>query len=308
MRIAVTGSKGQVARCLAAVGPSMGVDIVAIGRPELDLLHPETVLSALSAVRPNAIVSAAAYTAVDKAETERDLAFAINGAGAGAVAEAAARCGVPILHLSTDYVYDGTKAGRYVESDPTRPVSVYGASKLDGERRVAAANADHAIFRTAWVYSPHGTNFVRSMLRLGETKERLSVVADQRGCPTSAEEIARALIRAARRMAADRDEKYRGILHLTGTGEASWAEFAREVLQAAEAYGRPPVEVMPIASDQYPSVARRPANSRLSGEKLRQVHGIVLPDWRISTRKVVDTLLGRNTPLTASCIGMGERQ
>lgn len=293
LRIAVTGKEGQVARSMQALGPEMGVEIIAIGRPELDLADPASVLAALEAARPDAIVSAAAYTAVDKAETEKDLAFAVNGAGAGAVAKAAARLGVPILHLSTDYVFDGSKAERYDESDPTGPTSAYGASKLEGERQVAAETSNHAVFRTAWVYSPHGANFLKTMLRLGETRDTLSVVADQLGCPTSAEDIARAMIVAAKTMAGDADGKYRGIFHLTGSGEANWADFARAIFSAAEAHGRKPVEVVSITSDQYPSPVKRPANSRLSGKKLERIYGIALPDWRTSTVKVVDALLGK---------------
>lgn len=292
MRIVVTGKEGQIARSIAALGPRMGVEIVAVGRPELDLAAPGSILPALTAARPDAIVSAAAYTMVDRAETERDLAFAVNGAGVGAVAEAAARLGVPLLHLSTDYVFDGRKPAPYVETDPADPVCVYGASKLEGERRAAAAAGDLAIFRTAWVYSPYGVNFLKTMLRLGETRDRLAVVADQHGCPTAAEDIAHALILAARRMVRDSDGRYRGIFHLAGAGEASWAAFAEEIFRAAEAYGRGPVEVVAIPSDQYPSPVTRPANSRLSSRKLAHVYGLELPDWRLSTRKVVETLLG----------------
>ena len=305
LRIAVTGRQGQVARAMAALGPVMGAEIIAVGRPELDLAVPGSVHPALAAVRPDAIVSAAAYTAVDKAEEEKDVAFAINGAGAGAVAEAAHALDVPMLHLSTDYVFDGAKADPYVETDPTAPSSVYGASKLEGERRVAAATSNHAIFRTAWVYSPHGANFLKTMLRLGETRETLSVVADQRGCPTSAADIARALILAAQRMAGDHHDRYRGVFHLTGSGEASWADFAAEIFRAAERQGRRPVAVVPISSDQYPSPVRRPANSRLAGEKLRRIYGIALPDWRQSTRHVVGELLGRD-PVAAMSASMRE--
>lgn len=291
MRIVVTGKEGQIARSIAALGPHMGVEVVPVGRPELDLTIPGSIMPALAAVRPDAIISAAAYTMVDKAETERDLAFAVNGVGAGGVAEAAARLGVPLLHLSTDYVFDGRKPTPYIETDPVRPICIYGASKLDGEHRAVAATSNLAIFRTAWVYSPYGVNFLKTMLRLGETRDKLLVVADQQGCPTSAEDIARALILAARRMIDDRDGRYRGVFHLAGAGEASWAEFAREILRAAETYGRKSVEVVPITSDQYPSPVTRPENSRLSSEKLTHIYGITLPDWRTSTRKVVDTLL-----------------
>lgn len=307
MRIVVTGKEGQIARSMAALGPRMGVDIVTVGRPELDLAEPGGVMAALEAVRPDAIVAAAAYTMVDKAETERDLAFAVNGAGAKAVAEAAARLGVPLLHLSTDYVFDGRKTTPYVETDPTMPACVYGASKLAGERYAAEAAGDLAIFRTAWVYSPYGVNFLKTMLRLAETRDRITVVCDQQGCPTSADDIAHALILAARRMIEEPDEKYRGIFHLTGAGHASWAEFAQEILFLAEAHGHRPAAVAPVTSDQYPSPVRRPANSRLSGEKLAHIYGIALPDWRISTRKVVDTLLGCTLSQPRSALS-GERQ
>ena len=294
-RIAVTGKEGQVARAMVALGRFMEVEISTVGRPQLDLAHPATVLPALAAARPDAIVSAAAYTAVDQAEIERDVAFAINSAGAGAVAEAAGKLGVPVLHLSTDYVFNGCKAAPYLEDDATGPTSAYGASKLDGERRVALATDNHAIFRTAWIYSPYGTNFLKTMLRLAETRESVSVVTDQFGCPTSAEDIAHALILAARRLVESpgSSNSLRGIFHLAGTGEATWADFAREIFRCAESHGRKPVKVIAITSDQYPSPVRRPANSRLSSDKLKRVHGIEMPHWRQSTRKVVNALLGQ---------------
>lgn len=291
MRIVVTGKQGQVTRSLAVGGPAMGLEVMTVGRPELDLADPASVLPALAASRPDAIISAAAYTAVDRAETEPQLAFRVNGAGAGAVAAAAATLSVPLLHLSTDYVFDGSKPGAYVEDDATRPISVYGASKLEGERRVAEAHDDYAIFRTAWVYSPYGANFLKTMLRLGETRDTISVVADQRGSPTAAEEIAKALLIAARRMVEDGASTYRGVFHLTATGQASWAEFAETIFDAARDNGRRPVDVIPIPSDQYPSPVRRPLNSTLSGQKLWDNFGIVLPDWRTSTRRVVTALL-----------------
>jgi len=293
MRIAVTGTQGQVAQSLAALGTTLGVEILRIGRPALDLANVDTIYPALLALRPDAIISAAAHTEVDRAESEPDLAFAINGSGAGAVAEAAARLGVPILHLSTDYVFDGTKPSAYLETDVPAPRSVYGASKLEGERLVATATANHAIFRTAWVYSPHGRNFVKTMLRLGETRDTLSVVADQQGCPTSAADIARALITAARQMLADPDPRYRGLFHLAGAGQASWAEFAAHIFKAAECFGRAPVAVLPIETRDYPTPARRPANSRLNSDKLAAIYGITLPDWQASTDQVLATILGQ---------------
>lgn len=292
LRLIVTGTQGQVVTSLLERGPAQGVEIVAIGRPELDLAHPSSVDKALTGVEGDAIINAAAYTAVDKAESEEELATRINGEGAGAVARVAQARGLPLLHVSTDYVFDGSLDRPYLEEDATGPVGAYGRSKLAGELAVAAAHPGAAIFRTAWVYSPFGGNFVKTMLRLGETREELSVVGDQRGAPTSALDIADALIAAARKLVAEPDNKaLTGIFNLTGGGEANWAEFAEEIFAEAERHGRKPVRVKHIETRDYPTPARRPANSRLSHEKLARVYGLALPDWRISTRAVVARLL-----------------
>jgi dTDP-4-dehydrorhamnose reductase len=281
MRIAVTGATGQVATSLVErAGP--GVEIVALGRPGFDLTDRAAVLAGLEAARPDVIINAAAYTAVDKAEAEEALALRVNGEGAGHVAEAAARLAVPLLHLSTDYVFDGALDRPYREDDPTGPTGAYGRSKLAGEKEVAAACENSVILRTAWVYSPFGANFVRTMLRLGETREEVGVVADQRGNPTSALDIADGLITIAARVKADSSPRLRGIFHMTGSGEASWADFAETVFREAEARGRRPTRVKRIATADYPTPARRPANSRLDNEKLARVYGFRLPDWRQS--------------------------
>ncbi len=281
MRIAVTGATGQVATSLVErAGP--GVEIVALGRPAFDLTDRAAVLAGLEAARPDVIVNAAAYTAVDKAEAEDALALRVNGEGAGHVAEAAARLGVPLLHLSTDYVFDGALDRPYREDDPTGPTGAYGRSKLAGEKEVAAACENSVILRTAWVYSPFGVNFDRTMLRLGESREEVGVVADQRGNPTSALDIADGLITIAARVKADSSPRLRGIFHMTGSGEASWADFAETVFREAEARGRRPTRVKRIATADYPTPARRPANSRLDNEKLARVYGFRLPDWRQS--------------------------
>jgi len=290
MRIAVTGREGQVARSLRATAPS-GIEVIAIGRPELDLANPASVLPALTAAQPDVIVSAAAYTAVDKAESEPESAFAVNAAGAGAVSEAAAKLGIPVIHLSTDYVFSGEKLAPYVEADPTGPISVYGSTKLEGELRVAAGNPDHVILRTAWVYSPFGANFVKTMLRLAETRNELRVVADQQGCPTAALDIAEATLAIAARLKADADIALRGTFHLTGTGEASWADFATEIFAQSRALGGNSAAVTPITTAEYPTPARRPANSRLSGDKLAATYGIRLPGWKSSTEIAVRAIL-----------------
>ncbi|OWW02303.1 dTDP-4-dehydrorhamnose reductase [Rhizobium sp. R72] len=291
MRIAVTGKQGQVVSALLERGSAAGVDIVAVGRPELDLIDRASIRAALSEIKPDAIVSAAAYTAVDKAESEEALAFVINAEGPTAIAEVAKELGVPVVHLSTDYVFPGDKQGVYVETDATGPVSAYGRSKLAGEVGVAAANSNHAILRTAWVYSPFGANFVKTMLRLAETRDTLNVVADQHGTPTSALDIADAVIAIAKRLSVDPDLKLRGVFHLTGSGEATWADFAEAIFAGLEAKSGKVVSVGRIATADYPTPAKRPANSRLSNDKLKQAYGIVLPDWKKSTKVVLDRLL-----------------
>ncbi|MDX8470260.1 dTDP-4-dehydrorhamnose reductase [Mesorhizobium sp. VK23B] len=289
MRLAVTGHEGQVAASLIERGRD-DVEVVAVGRPALDLARPETIFAALEAARPDIVVSAAAYTAVDQAEDEKDLAFAINAAGAGKVAEAAARLGVPVIQLSTDYVFDGSKDGAYVETDATAPLGVYGASKLAGEEAVAAANPRHLILRTAWVYSPFGRNFVKTMLRLAAERHEISVVADQWGNPTSALDIADAILHAAAILRDDKSFAASGVYHLAGSGETNWSGFARHVLDASRAFGGPHASVRDIATADYPTKAKRPANSRLSSAKFADVFGWRSPEWRAAAEEVVRRL------------------
>lgn len=291
MRIAVTGKQGQVVTALIERGAEAGVEIIAVGRPELDLADPASIRRVLSEIKPDAIVSAAAYTAVDKAESEPELAFAVNAKGPQALAEVADELGIPVVHLSTDYVFPGDKSGIYLETDATGPVSVYGQSKLAGEEAIAAAAANHAILRTAWVYSPFGANFVKTMLRLAETRDALNVVSDQHGTPTSALDIADAVIAIAKRLATDSDPKLRGTFHLTGSGDATWAEFAEEIFAGLKAKNGKEISVGRITTEEYPTPAKRPANSRLSTDKLKDTYGIVLPDWKRSTAVVLDRLL-----------------
>ena len=284
IRIAVTGSQGQVARSLAERAGN-GVEIVAVGRPALRLEDRTSVLEAIAAARPDIVVNAAAYTAVDKAEAEEELAMRVNGEGAGHVAEAAAKAGAPLLHLSTDYVFDGALDRPYREDDPTGPTGAYGRSKLLGETRVVEISPNSAILRTAWVYSPFGANFVRTMLRLNETRDEVGIVADQRGNPTYAPDIAEALLTIAERMRADASPALRGIFHMTGAGEATWADFAGAVFHEAALRGRRRTRVKRIATADYPTPARRPANSRLDNGKLRRTYGISLPEWRGSVAR-----------------------
>lgn len=293
MRFVATGGPGQLVLSLAERLAGTGDSFVAVGPPELDLSAGDdaAVHAALAAAAPDAIINAAAHTAVDKAESERDLAFAINATGAGAVARAAKRLGVPVVHVSTDYVFAGDKPEPYVESDATGPTGVYGASKLAGEEAVLASGADAAILRTAWVYSPFGANFVKTMLRVAGMREELGVVDDQRGCPTNALDLADACIAVARHLATGNDPAHRGLFHATGSGEGSWADFAEAIFAQSAAHGGPVARVKRITTADYPTPAQRPANSRLSGDKLAAAHGIRLPLWQESLPPVVARLV-----------------
>jgi dTDP-4-dehydrorhamnose reductase len=291
-RMVVTGREGQVVSSLierAALGTRF--EVVALGRPALDLLRPDIIEAALRKARPDVIVSAAAYTAVDQAETDEEAAMVANGTSAGAIAEAAGALAVPVIHLSTDYVFDGTKPSPYVEGDQVAPIGAYGRSKLSGEQAVAKAHPNHAILRTAWVYSPFGKNFVKTMLKLAETRDRLNVVDDQIGNPTSALDIADAVIAVAANLLDRDDGALRGIFHMTAAGEASWADFAAEIFAQSKGRGGPNAEVAPIPSSAYPTAAQRPANSRLDCRKLFEVHGVELPHWKQSTGAVVARLV-----------------
>ncbi len=295
MRILVTGREGQVARSLAeGAAADANIELMFAGRPQLDLLEPETVRLAILAARPDVVVSAAAYTAVDRAEDEPEQAFAINATGAGAVAAAAAEAGAPVIHLSTDYVFSGDLEGEYAETDEPDPRSVYGHSKLEGEKAVAAANRRHVILRTAWVYSPFGKNFVKSMLALASQRDHVRIVADQWGNPTAAADIADGILRIAKTVVDGRQADRFGIFHLSGEGSTNWAGFARHVFAESARLGGPSAKVGDITTADYPTRARRPHNSCLSCEKLASVYGWRPPRWQEACRAVVARLVGRN--------------
>lgn len=292
MRLVVTGREGQVARSLIEQARRYSdIEVAVVGRPDLDLEDAATIMRALETARPNAIISAAAYTAVDRAEDESALAFAINRDGAGHVAAAAVRLGVPVIHLSTDYVFDGEMNRGYTEEDPTGPRNVYGASKLAGEKAVMGANPNYLILRTSWVYSPFGSNFVRTMLRIARKNEEIPVVADQRGCPTSALDIADAILHVAGVMCARTDGFPWGTYHLAGAGETSWSDFARHILTTSRRLGGPYAHITDISAADYPTKARRPSNSCLSSRKFTAAFGWISPHWRQSTKEVVTRLI-----------------
>ena len=292
MRIIVVGKEGQVARSLAERARAHGAQAVLVGRPKLDLADPSGIEDALIETGGDIIVNAAAYTAVDQAESDPELAEAINGIGAGAIAGAAAAMNVPVIHISTDYVFDGTADHPYREDDPVSPLGVYGASKLLGEEAVAAEAENYAILRTAWVYSPFGKNFVKTMLRLAADREELGVIADQYGSPTSALDIADGILSVSRNLL-DRpgDKNLRGLFHMAGTGYTHWAEFAAEVFALSARLGGPSARVRPIKTADYPTPAKRPANSRLDCTKLKETHGVVLPPWQASLETTVKRLI-----------------
>ncbi|MDH4414446.1 MAG: dTDP-4-dehydrorhamnose reductase [Rhizobium sp.] len=284
----VTGREGQVASSLIERARlHQGIEMIALGRPELDLSDIQTIDASITARRPDLIVSAAAFTAVDLAETDVANAYAINGAAPGELGRVAAKLGIPVIHLSTDYVFDGSKTSPYEETDPTHPLGVYGASKLAGEHALAEATADHVILRTAWVYSPFGKNFLKTMLRVAADRDRVSVVGDQHGNPTSALDIADAIIAVAGNLLRNSSQDLRGIFHLAGGGNASWADFAGAIFEASGQLGGPRAEVVRISRADYPTAAKRPANSQLNTSKLASVHGVALPDWQSSMQLAV---------------------
>jgi dTDP-4-dehydrorhamnose reductase len=295
MRVAVTGRYGQIAQSLVERGPNSNIEVVTLARPAVDLTRPSDLTDVLAALRPQAVVSAAAYTAVDLAESEPVLAHQINANGAEALARATALLQIPIVHLSTDYVFDGALDRPYCEEDPPCPINVYGLSKLRGEQLVAAANPNHAILRTAWVYSPFGQNFARTMLSLAGTRDEISVVSDQRGSPSNALDIADGIFSVLYNLIArPHDATIRGVFHMTSGGETNWAEFAMAIFAASATSNGPFSQVRSIASSAYPTAARRPANSRLDNSKLARSHGVRLPLWPDSISETITRILAKD--------------
>jgi len=292
MRLIVIGKEGQVARSLAERAPAHGAQAVLLGRPQIDLADPSGIEDILRDTGGDLIVNTAAYTAVDQAESEPELTKAVNGIGAGMIAGAAAAMRVPLVHLSTDYVFDGSLDRPYREDDAVNPLGVYGRTKLLGEQAVAAETEDHAILRTAWVYSPFGRNFVKTMLRLAGDRDEIGVIGDQVGSPSSALDLADGILAVGKNLLEKpQDRSLRGVFHMAGTGFASWAEFASKIFAISARLGGPAAQVRPIATADYPTPAKRPANSRLAGAKLKERHGISLPPWQASLGTCVERLV-----------------
>jgi dTDP-4-dehydrorhamnose reductase len=267
LKILLVGRNGQVGRELARSLAPLG-EVQAVGREQLELTDANAIRKTVRDAAPEVIVSAAAYTAVDRAESEPDLAFSVNANAPGVLAAEAARLGALLVHYSTDYVFDGTKSGPYTEADAPHPLNVYGASKLAGEQAIAASGCRYLILRTSWVYGPHGSNFMLTILRAARERPELRVVDDQVGAPTSSAAIAR----ATARLLAIRPE---GLYHMTAAGRTSWYGFAKAILARA-GIGTP---VIPISTEQYPSAARRPRNSLLDNSRLRAACGVALAPW-----------------------------
>ncbi|HCG7674274.1 TPA: dTDP-4-dehydrorhamnose reductase [Vibrio parahaemolyticus] len=282
MRVLVTGSKGQVGYCLAELlSNEENVALLAVDREDLDITNQEAVNEVVKAFKPTIIINAAAHTAVDKAEQEVEVSYAINRDGPKFLAEAAQDIGAAILHISTDYVFEGNKEGEYVEDDATNPQGVYGASKLAGEIAVAEVCDKHVILRTAWVFGEHGNNFVKTMLRLAATRNELSIVGDQFGGPTYAGDIAKALVEIAKKISNDESVEY-GVYHYSGLPHVSWYEFADTIFDNAIKQGimhnKPTLSS--ITTEQYPTPAKRPSNSTLSSNKITHAFAIGTSNWK----------------------------
>jgi dTDP-4-dehydrorhamnose reductase len=290
--ILVTGGSGQLASALAT-----RIGIRRIGRPDFDFDRPETIEASFRSAAPRLVVNAAAYTAVDAAENDEDAAGRANRDGPAILARLCADADIPLIHISTDYVFDGAKPDPYVETDAVAPQCVYGASKLAGEQAVMASAAKAIILRTAWVYAATGKNFVRTMLTVGKTRPRLTVVADQHGCPTTATDLGDAIMAIIWRLDATGWQKdYRGIFHAAGSGATTWFDLAVATFEEAARHGANVPEIAPIATADWPTPAKRPANSRLDCTRLQSVFGVQLPHWRDSLARTVDTIFTTEPP------------
>ena len=294
MKVLLFGVTGQVGRALVPALQALGeVHAPRRGDPGGDLSRPEEAAALVDAWRPAIVVNAAAYTAVDRAESEPALAEAVNARAPGAIAQAAARCGAWLVHYSTDYVFDGSGRAPWREADPHAPLSVYGRTKLAGEQAIVQAHPRHLILRTSWVHGPVGGNFIRTMLRLAAERDRLDVVDDQVGAPTGAPLIAQVTVAALRRLQSE--PSLAGLYHLSAAGETSWHGYARFVLEHARSRGvvlrAGPEAVHPLPTSGYPTPARRPLNSRLDTARLRAAFGLVLPPWQEGVRQTVDAII-----------------
>lgn len=289
MTILVTGGSGQVAQAIKRHAGALPVRVV--GRPEVDLEHPDSITAIMKSVRPSLVINTAAWTAVDAAEANRDSAWRANALGPLNLARDCARHGAALVHVSTDYVFDGAKTGAYAETDATNPAATYGLSKLAGEHAVLTHCPRALVVRTAWVYATHGKNFVLTMLNAGRTRPHLRVVSDQIGCPSNADDLARCLLDLAEKIESGWQDSFAGIYHLAGTGQVSWHGFAEAIFAAASTHGYTPPTVEAIPTSAYPTPVVRPANSVLDCSKIAHNFGITMPAWQDSLRVAVANIL-----------------
>nr|WP_288498737.1 dTDP-4-dehydrorhamnose reductase [uncultured Pseudomonas sp.] len=287
MRILLLGQHGQVSRELQLLLESRH-ELIVLGREQLDLADTDNLREAVRRLQPELIINTAAHTAVDAAESEPEAAFAINAVAPGVLAEEAAALDAPLIHYSTDYVFDGSKASAYIEEDAPNPLGVYGRSKLAGEQAITAVGGKHLILRTSWVYSLHGRNFLLTMQRLLQEREQLSVVADQVGAPTWAGSIAAATVQLIERWQKQQTATW-GIYHFSARGETSWFGFAEAIAAQLQAQGKTIAQLKPIATTEYPTPARRPLNSRLDCSRLERDWGVRLPDWHDGLLECLNT-------------------
>ena len=293
--VLVTGGSGQVGGALAALPAESGFRFVALGRDELDLMKPGSFAQVLASRPWAAIINAAAYTAVDKAETDVEEAWRINALAPACLARLAALAGIPLVHVSTDYVFSGASARPYVEDDPVAPLGVYGASKEAGEQGVRTGGGRAVIVRTSWVVSPWRANFLKTMLRLGAERDVLRVVADQQGAPTSAADLASALATIARALVNDPSAPT-GTFHFSNAGATTWADFAAEIFVLSAARGGPSARVEPITTTDYPTPARRPAYSLLSTRRIEALYGVSPRPWQAAISDIIDELIPSRIP------------
>jgi len=295
--ILCTGGSGQLGHALQTLAAARCMNLTAVSRPEFDFERHETIDSCFAAAKPEFVINAAAYTAVDAAEQNIAAAVAGNHTGPLRLAQLCAGADIPFIHISTDYVFNGEKAAPYVETDPTAPTGVYGRTKRDGELAVLAACPKTIILRTAWVYSSHGKNFARTMLTAARKVAQLKVVSDQRGTPTAAVDLAAAILDITTKLQENGwQESDAGIYHATSTGETTWYGFATAIFEAAVPCGLTPPSVTPISTADWPTPAKRPADSRLDCAKLARHFGVTMPDWRSALPAIVAELMARDAP------------
>jgi dTDP-4-dehydrorhamnose reductase len=291
MKLLCIGKTGQVARALSERAEARGIDLISVGRPDLDLLDQSSIVSAVDANEPSLIINTAAFTEVDAAEQDEIAAYDLNEDAPATLARIAAERNIRLIHFSTDYVFDGASPHPYPEDAPTNPLGVYGASKLAGERAVLAASEQNIVLRTSWIYSPFGQNFAKTMLRLAKNRDEISVVSDQCGSPTNALDLADGTLSLCDALLTETSIQLGGLFHMTSMDSTSWAAFAQAIFEESRKFGGPNATVKPIASESFPTATQRPMNSRLSCEKLSSTFGITLPEWQKSVPSTIQRIL-----------------